>query len=81
MNHSVKRRREALHQNHHHYYLNIRVEAANLSDWRIETFFARNGMLYFPPVLQLFPQSLRGLLPILMLGEVKLRHDGCEQFA
>jgi len=63
MNHSVKRRRQALHQTHHHYYLNISVEAANLSDWRIEsnrkkidsvtriesnrieTFFARIGML------------------------------------
>jgi len=22
--------------NYHHYYLNISVEAANLSDWRIE---------------------------------------------
>jgi len=29
--------------------------------------------------LQLPPQSLRGLLPILLLGEQ--RHDGCEQFA
>ena len=52
-------RRQALHQTHHHYYLNISVEAANLSDWRIEsnrknrfgsenrieTFFARIGML------------------------------------
>ena len=37
MNHSVKRRRQALHQTHHHYYLNISVEAANLSDWRIES--------------------------------------------
>jgi len=37
MNHSVKRRRQALHQTHNHYYLNIRVEAANLSDWRIES--------------------------------------------
>jgi len=48
MNHSVKRRRQALHQTHHHYYLNISVEAANLSDWRIESnrnFFARIGML------------------------------------
>jgi len=35
MNHSVKRTRQALHQTHHHYYLNISVEAANLSDWRI----------------------------------------------
>ena len=42
MNHSVKRRRQALHQTHHHYYLNIGVEAANLSDWRIES------KLFFP---------------------------------
>ena len=34
---------------------------------------------YFPPGLQLPPQLLRGLLPILLLGEQ--RHDGCEQFA
>jgi len=61
MNHSVKRRRQALRQTHHHYYLNISVEAANLSDGesnriekiesvaRIEwnrNFFARIGMLY-----------------------------------
>jgi len=49
MNHSVKRCREALYQTHHHYYLNISVEAANLLDWRIESnrnFFARIGMLY-----------------------------------
>jgi len=32
INHSVKRRRQALHQTHHHYYLNISVEAANISD-------------------------------------------------
>ena len=37
MNHSVKRRRQALRQTHHHYYLNISVEAANVSDWRIES--------------------------------------------
>jgi len=37
MNHTVKRCRQALHQTHHHYYLNISVEAANLSDWRIES--------------------------------------------
>jgi len=29
--------------------------------------------------LQLPPQPLRGLLPVLLLGEQ--RHDGCEQFA
>ena len=34
---------------------------------------------YFLPGLQLPPQPLRGLLPILLLGEQ--RHDGCEQFA
>ena len=34
---------------------------------------------YFPPGLQLTPQPLRGLLPILLLGEQ--RHNGCEQFA
>ena len=37
MNHRLKRRRQALHQTHHHYYLNISLEAANLSDWRIES--------------------------------------------
>ena len=37
MNHSVKRRRQALHQTHYYYYLNISVEAANLLDWRIES--------------------------------------------
>jgi len=59
MNHSVQTLRQALHQTHHHYYLNISVEAANLSDWRIESkksiqqresnrnFFARIGMLYW----------------------------------
>ena len=37
MNHSVKRHRQALHQTQHQYYLNISVEAAKLSDWRIES--------------------------------------------
>jgi len=37
------------------------------------------GCHYFPPGLQLPPQPLRGLLPILLLGEQK--HNGCEQFA
>jgi len=37
------------------------------------------GCHYFPPGLQLPPQPLRGLLPMLLLGEH--RHDGCEQFA
>jgi len=37
------------------------------------------GCHYFPPGLQLPPQRLRGLLPILLLGEQ--RHYGCEQFA
>jgi len=33
----------------------------------------------FPPGLQLPPQHLRGLLPVLLLGEQ--RHNRCEQFA
>jgi len=37
------------------------------------------GCHYFSPGLQLPPQPLRGLLPILLLGEQ--RHSGCEQFA
>jgi len=37
------------------------------------------GCHYFPPGLQLSRQPLRGLLPILLLGEQ--RHNGCEQFA
>ena len=37
------------------------------------------GCHNFPPGPQLAPQPLRGLLPILLLGEQ--RHDGCEQFA
>ena len=37
------------------------------------------GYHYFPPDPQLPSQPLRGLLPILLLGEQ--RHDGCEQFA
>ena len=37
------------------------------------------GCHYFPPGLQLPAQPLRGLLPILLLGEQ--RHNGCEQFA
>jgi len=37
------------------------------------------GCHYFPPGLQLPPQPLRGLLPILLLGEQS--HDVCEQFA
>jgi len=37
------------------------------------------GYHYFPPSLQLPPQPLRGLLPILLLGEQ--RHNGYEQFA
>ena len=34
---------------------------------------------YLPPGLQLPSQALRGLLPILLLGEQ--RQNGCEQFA
>jgi len=37
------------------------------------------GCHYFPPGLHLPSQPIRGLLPILLLGEQ--RHDGCEQFA
>ena len=37
------------------------------------------GCHYFPPGLQLPPQPLRGLLPILLLDEQ--RHNGCEQFS
>jgi len=37
------------------------------------------GCHYFLPCPQLPPQPLRGLLPILLLGEQS--HDGCEQFA
>ena len=37
------------------------------------------GCHYCLPGLQLPPQPLRGLLPILLLGEQ--RHNGCEQFA
>jgi len=48
MNHSIKRRRQALHQTHHHYYLNISVEAAKLSDWRIES----NRIKTFLPELE-----------------------------
>ena len=37
------------------------------------------GCHYFPPGMQLPLQPVRGLLPILLLGEQK--QDGCEQFA
>ena len=37
------------------------------------------GCHYFPPGQQLPQQSLRELLPILLVGEQ--RHNGCEQFA
>jgi len=37
------------------------------------------GCHYFPPGLQLPPQPLIGLLPILLLG--KQKHNGCEQLA
>jgi len=37
------------------------------------------GCHYFPPGLQLPPQPLRRLLPILLLGDQ--RHNRCEQFA
>ena len=37
------------------------------------------GCRYFPPGLQLPPQPLRGVQPILLLGTQ--RHSGCKQFA
>ena len=37
------------------------------------------GCHYFPPGPQLLPQPLRGLLPILLIGEQT--HDECEQLA
>ena len=54
MNQSVKRRSQALHQTHHHYYLNISVEAANLSDWRIgkNRFGSENRIETFLPELE-----------------------------
>jgi len=58
MNHSVKRRRQALHQTHHHYYLNISVEAANLSDWRIES----NRIETFLPELECSSIGLSGAM-------------------
>ena len=40
------------------------------------------GCHYFPPGLQLPPHPLRGLLPILLLGEQRhIKLNGCEQFA
>ena len=36
------------------------------------------GCHYFPPGLQLPSQLLRGLLPVLLLGEQ--RYNGCKQF-
>ena len=60
------------------------------AEQQVQNFFVvNNGLLcsinltvgchYFPPGLQLPPQPLRGLRPILLLGEQ--RHNGCEQFA
>jgi len=37
------------------------------------------GCRYFPPGPQVPTQPLKGLLPLLLIGEQK--HDGCEQFA
>ena len=63
MNHSLKRRRQALNQTHHHYYLNISVEVANLSEGesnRIEKnrFGSENRIETFLPELEC---SIRGL--------------------
>jgi len=49
------------------------------SRWHERVINMAVGCHYFPPGLQLPPQPLRGLLPILLLGEQ--RHNGCEQFA
>jgi len=84
MNHSVKRRRQALHQTHHHYYLNVSVEAANLSNWRIESnqknrFGSENRIeskLFLP---ELECSSLQFVLPVILshssifFGRVDLR--------
>ena len=48
-------------------------EASHKPGGRLPLLFAR------PAVVLLPPQPLRGLLPILLLGEQ--RHNGCEQFA
>ena len=57
MNHSLETHRQALHQTHHHYYLNISVQTANLSDWRIESnrknrFGIENRIKTFLPELE-----------------------------
>ena len=82
MNHSVKRRRQALHQTHHHYYLNISVEAAKLSDWRIESnriesFFARIGMLYEREVF--LPAPIMSVCLIQSRLKVEGRQSVCKQ--
>ena len=83
MNHSVKRRRQALHQTHHHYYLNISVEAANISDWRIQS------KLFLPELECSRGQSSRRTLSLLssnvslviritvIAGPRGNRHSGC----
>jgi len=72
------------------YYLNISVQAANLSDCRIEsnrknrfgsenrieTFFARIGMLYYEPNRALFSFACRTLTTAQACGAFSLRYLG-----
>jgi len=51
----------------------------SIAERRVPELIPVLGCHYFPPGLQLPPQPLRGLLPVLLLGEQ--RHEGCEQFA
>ena len=80
MNHSVKRRRQALHKTHHHYYLNISVEAANLSDWRIES----NRIETFLPELECSTDNrLACLMPaisvaIIFIYSMSMVATGCQ---
>ena len=78
MNHSVKRRRLALHQTHHHYYLNITVQAANLSDWRIESnrknrFGSENRIETFWPELECSSTCSQAQLALLSAEQRNLR--------
>jgi len=77
MNHSVKRRHQALHQTHHHYYLNISVQAANVSNWRIESnrknrFGSENRIETFLPELEC--STLSSALRIVLL-DIKGDHE------
>ena len=77
MNHSVKRRHQALHQTHHHYYLNISVQATNVSNWRIESnrknrFGSENRIETFLPELEC--STLSSALRIVLL-DIKGDHE------